>query len=98
MQSNAYRADHADPLPRASITVDALYDQFGARWPLSAARSGDTITIRNLPLTVSSVLDRIRTFRISRASYDVDNDTLTVEPEAPLPTLDVLLARQAKGF
>jgi hypothetical protein len=96
VQRDAYLADNAQPIPRAQLAFDALYDAAGGRWPLWMARSGDTICIRNLPPTLSADVDRIRTFRVSRTSYDVDRNVLTVEPESPLPTLEVLLSRQAE--
>ena len=92
---DAALADRKLPIPRAKITFSAVYDSAGARWPLWMVRSGDTITARNLPPTLSTDIDRIRTFRISRTEYDVDNRTLSVEPESPLPTLDAMLARKA---
>jgi hypothetical protein len=87
-------ADHRDPLPRASIPFDAT----GARYPLWLVRAGDTITIRNLPPNLSGSVDRIRTFRITHTSYDAMTNTLTVEPELPRPTLEVMLARKEEGF
>ena len=91
-------ADRKDPQPRATIRFDAIYDAVGARYPLWLVRSGDTITIRNLPPNVSTSVDRIRTFRISHTSYDDVADTLAVEPELPPPTLEVMLARRAEGI
>jgi len=90
---DAYLTDHKTPAPRASITIQALYDATGGRWPLWAARSGDTITIRNLPPTLSLDADRIRTFGLVETEYNCDTDTLSVTPELPLPSLGVLQAR-----
>jgi hypothetical protein len=55
------------------------------------------VIVRNLPPTISTSIDRIRSFRLSRTSYDAMTDTLTVEPEQARPTLDALLARIAAG-
>jgi hypothetical protein len=93
VQRDAALADRQQPPARATIGVNALYDASGGRWPLWAARAGDTITIRSLPPTLSTDIDRIRSFRISRTEYDVDNDTITIEPEAPLQSLEVMVAR-----
>ena len=87
VQRDAFLADHAEPPPRANIVIPALYDAAGGRYPLWLARSGDTITIRNLPPTLSLDVDRIRTFRISETAYSCDTDVLSVTPE--LPSADV---------
>ena len=91
-------ADRSDPLPRATIQFDAVYDIGGARYPLWLVRSGDTITIRNLPPNLSTSVDRIRTFYVTHTSYNVFADTLDVEPELPPTTLEVMLARQSEGI
>lgn len=95
---DAHLADRAAGLPRAGIAFAAVYDSAGGQWPLWAVRSGDTITIRNLPPTLSADVDRLRTFRISRTEYDAVNAVLTVEPEAALPRLEVLVARLGEGL
>lgn len=95
---DAYLDDRATPPARAGIAFRELYDAAGGRWPLWSARSGDTITIRNLPPTLSTDVDRIRTFRISRTEYDADADVLTVEPEEALPRLEFMLARRDEGL
>lgn len=98
VQRDAQLADHKDPLPRASVAFDAVYDAVGARWPLYLVRSGDTITIRNLPPTISTTIDRIRTFRISHTVYGLDTRSLEIELEVPPPRLATLLARRAEGI
>jgi hypothetical protein len=90
-------ADRKDPLPQADIHFEALYDAVGGQWPLWEVAPGDTITVRNLPPDVSGGLDRVRTFRISHTSYDPIAKTLEIEPEAPTPTLETMLARQEAG-
>lgn len=97
-ERDAYLQDHKDPLPRATIRFDAVYDAAGARYPLWLVRSGDTMTIRNLPPNISTSVDRIRTFRITHTSYDAFADTLDVEPEAAPRTLEVMLARRGEGI
>lgn len=98
VQRDAFLADHAVPPTRADIKIAALYDAAGGRWPLWLARSGDTITIRNLPPTLSLDVDRIRTFRIAETTYSCDTDVLSVTPELPRPSLEVMLARRESGL
>ena len=88
--------DLKDPIPRVKIVITAIRDGAGARYPGYAARAGDTIIIRNLPPAISSTIDRIRSFRISRTDYDVMADTLEVEPESPIPSLQSMLALAAR--
>lgn len=97
VERDAYLQDHKDPLPRAAITFEAVYDASGGRYPLWLVRAGDTITIRNLPPSLSTSVDRIRTFRITHTSYDVFGAALTVEPELPPTSLEFMLARKAEG-
>lgn len=98
VQRDADLADHKDPLPRATVAFEAVYDAAGGHWPLWMVRSGDTITIRNLPPTTSTAIDRVRTFRISHTAYDLMARTLEVELEVPPPRLATLLAQQAEGI
>lgn len=98
---DAFIADWKDPRPAAEFGFDALYDQYGNRWPLWMCRAGDTLSARNLRTTLSAAVDRIRTFRISETRWRGvrgQGQTLAVTPEEPLPGLEVLIARQAKGF
>lgn len=91
-------ADAKDPMPRSSIRFDRLFDASGARWPGWMCRSGDTLTIRNLPPTLSTSLDRVRTFRVSETRYSAETRVLDVTPESALPRLEVLMARLAEGI
>jgi hypothetical protein len=92
-ERDAALEDGATLTPRASVVVDTLRDGTGAVVPLWGVRSGDTLTIRNLPPTLSSTIDRIRTFRISETRYRPGDDLLEITPESPPPMLDVLVAR-----
>jgi hypothetical protein len=96
-QRAAALQDGKDPAPRASLVFRELYDTAGVRWPLWAVRAWDTVTIRNLPPTLSVDIDRIRTFRLAATEYDVDADLLTVTPEGPLPRLENAVLRQSVG-
>jgi len=86
--------DGKDPKPLIAIAIDRIYDAAGSVYPLWMVRAWDTIVIRNLPLTLSAALDRIRTFRNIEARYDVDANRLTVTPESRMPTLVAQAARQ----
>lgn len=98
VQRGAQLDDHKDPLPRATVVFPAVYDASGAWYPMWMVRSGDTVTIRNLPPSTSSSVDRIRTFRISHTAYDLMARTLAIELEVPPPRLATLLARRAEGI
>jgi hypothetical protein len=101
-QAGVYRdaslQDTKDPAPRVAVTFDKLYDASGGLWPMWYCRSGDTITIRNLPPTVSADVDRIRTFRVSETSYEANTNILSVTPELPQNRVEVLLARKEAGL
>lgn len=94
---SAWLADTATDQARASILFDHLYDAAGAAHPLYLLRAGDTLTMRNLPPTVSSAVDQIRTFVVAETEYDAAEGTLTVAPDEATPTLDRLVARQETG-
>lgn len=98
VQRDANLADHKDPLPRATVAFPAVYDAAGSRWPMYLVRSGDTITIRNLPPSTGTAIDRIRTFRISHTLYNLFDRTLEIELEVPPARLATLLARRAEGI
>lgn len=92
-ERDAALADNATPIPRASVEVTRIMTANGTPAPLWCVRSGDTLTLRNLPPETGNAIDRIRTFRIAETRYRCDDHTLEVTPEAPLPRVDVLLAR-----
>lgn len=90
--------DHANMQARARIEFDRVYDATGAPWPLYAMRAGDTVTLRNLPPTLSTGVDRIRTFTIGETDYDAAGDSITIAPDDPIPTLVTLVARREAGL
>jgi len=98
VQQARFLADRATLSTRADIQFDRLYDAVGALWPLWSIRAGDTVTMRNLPPTLSTDIDRIRTFRVAETEYDAASGTLSIAPEEPLPSLDVLVARREAGL
>lgn len=87
-------ADTATPPARAGITFTAVYTAYGARVPLERVRAGDTFILRNLAPSLSVDVDKIRVIRIGRAVWDLIANTLSIEPQVPLPTLETMLARQ----
>jgi len=90
-------ADGREPRPRAGVVVRQVFDAGGSRWPLWYVQAGDTMVIRNLSPSLGVAIDRVRVFRLTRAEYRFDDDTLTLEPETPIARLDVLLAQLAAG-
>lgn len=92
-ERDAALADGATPIPRASVAIDTIYTATGSQAPLWMVRSGDTLTLRNLPPEAGDIIDRIRTFRIAETRFSCETNRLTITPEAPLPLLDNLVAR-----
>lgn len=88
--------DQGRERPRASIKTTGLYDNLGVEHPLYLVRAGDTITLRNLPPDLGE-LDNLRTFRVGYTRYYAATDTLEPEPEDPIPSIAVVIARQEKG-
>jgi hypothetical protein len=93
-----FLADRATLASRGNIVFDRLHDAAGSIWPLYAMRAGDTVTMRNLPPTLSTEIDRIRTFRVAETEYDAATGELSIAPEEPMPSLDVLVARREAGL
>jgi len=92
----AFLDDHKDAIPRTQITVDRIFTASGARSDdLSQVRSGDTLTIRNLPPGSGGVVDNIRTMFIIRTRMDVLANELTIYPGAEPPSLELLVARNS---
>lgn len=98
LHRDAFLRDRATLSTRAKVEFKRLYDAAGSIWPLYAMRAGDTVTMCNLPPTLVTEIDRIRTFRVAETEYDAAAGTLTIAPEEPLPTLDVLMARREAGL
>ena len=96
-QRDTLIANNKNPLPRARIQFEQVFDASGAPYPLWMVRAGDTITVRNVPPNISSSYDRVRTFRITHTSYDLMRGTLDITPEVDQPSLAHLLARAQIG-
>lgn len=86
--------DRKNAVIRAQIEFDHLYGAGGGEYPLYVLRAGDTVTMRNLPPTVSPDARRIQTFVIGRTQYDAGRDEISISPQDPTPRIEVLLARR----
>lgn len=86
--------DRAQPRPTARYTLSLLQDIRGAIWPRYMLRAGDTLNVRGIPSGFGATVDQLRIVRISRTDYDADTDTITFEPEAPLISLETMLAQR----
>lgn len=91
MAANAVLAA-ATPIPQSSVSFDRVFTAQGADAPLHQVRAGDTFVIRNLPASADTAIDKLRSFRLARTSYDVLARVLDVVPESPLPELEYQLA------
>lgn len=91
-------ANQLDPIPRATIDLDRVFDIAGNVFPLFFMRADDTLTIRNFPPILNTALyDKIRTLVITRVDVDMVANTVKLDLEVPMPNLDVQLARALKG-
>lgn len=82
-----------EPIPRASIEIDRVFDAVGTTYPLWFIRADDTLTIRNLPPALGSALyDKIKTLVITRTDVDLLANTIKLELEIPMPDLSVQIA------
>lgn len=96
---NVMLEDNKRAKPQSRIVrMVGLFDATGTQYPLWACRSGDTLTIRNLPPGLSADIDKIRSFRVKRRVYRADSDTMVPTPEMEIPSLEFLVARQSEGF
>lgn len=87
-----------DPVPRASIDLDRVFDSYGNTHPLFFIRADDTLTIRNLPPVLGGAFyDKIRTLVVTRADVDLMKGSINLELEIPMPDLNVQLAQALKG-
>lgn len=97
IQRDVTLQDLSTPTPRSSIRFRRVFTAEFGQLPLSEVRDGDTIVVQGLWPFFGPDIDRVRTFRIARTQYDVDNNELVVEPESLPPELDFLLARVSQG-
>lgn len=90
---DAVLAQQADPIPRATIELDRIFDLKGVAYPLWQVQADDTLTLRNLPPTIGAAYDKIRTLVIVRTQYNPLTNTLTLDLESPIPDTNIQLAR-----
>lgn len=86
-----------DPIPRAKITLDRVYDASGTPFPLHFIRADDTLTLRNLPPILGTIYDKIRTLVITRTDVDLMSSSISLELEIPMPDIGVQLTQALKG-
>ena len=79
---------------RAKVDFYGIYDSAGNRFAEWDVRPGDRVTIRNLSPILATDIDNIGAFRVDYSRYDTVSGALTLEPDAPIPTLVTLIARQ----
>ncbi len=82
--------ERGETRPRAAVIVTKLYNASGGSVPLIEARSGDRLTIRNLP-NVGAELNNIQTFTIDRTR--LSGGELEIVPSRELPNVAALLAQ-----
>lgn len=95
---DTFLTDRSDFVIRAEIEFDRLFDANGAEHPLYRMRSGDKVTMRNLPPTLSTDIDNIRTFLTAETEYSALNNKMSLEPQTPIPTLVTLVSRREAGI
>lgn len=77
--------------PRAQFPISRIFSQAGVPADPCEIKAGDLFILQNLPVT--GELNTVAQLRLSRTEVDLVSGVLTVEPELPLPTVDVQLAR-----
>lgn len=95
-ERDAHLTDLSNYAIRAIITFDRLTDESGGIHDVTELRAWDTLTVRNLPPTLGSVVDEIRTFKLGGTTFNEDG-SISVEPETPIPTLVTLIAQKGAG-
>lgn len=83
----------AAPIPRATVKVRRFSTLTGAPARGEWVRSGDTVTIRNLPPSTNTAVDRVRTFTVAQTSFTLDTGEVTIIPESPAPDLEFQIAQ-----
>jgi hypothetical protein len=79
-----YLETTANPPERAAVYFDRAFTLTGAIIPLFSIRAGDYIVARNEPGNPQ--------FLVSRCEYDIENNTLSIEPSVRPPTVGETLA------
>ena len=98
IQRNAALADIKDPTPRATLPIRTVYAPGGQIVPKWSVKAGDVVEVRNLPGALTLANDKIRSFSVGRAEYDLMTNALNIELEEPAPSLDFMVARKSAGI
>lgn len=77
--------DGADPTPRGTFRLTAVYAQNGARMPAYVIRPGDTVVVIGIPAG-SAAISRARQFVVAHTAYDAMDGSIDVEPKYPAAT------------
>lgn len=85
-------ANKSTVTPRAKFVVRRIVNRTGGVVDKWRVRALDRIKLLGLPATVDD-LDRIESFLLTSARYDVDQDRLEIEPEDMPATLEAALSR-----
>lgn len=94
---DAYIEDHKNPTTRASIPIPQVFDAYGQWHPKHDVRPGDVLVFRLLPPTLLTTVTNISRMRIGQTTYDPITDSLTCEPDEPMPSLEYLHLREEIG-
>ena len=101
-QAGAFRdaalGDWSQQRGRVQIRFNRVFDSGGGQAQLYQMRSGDIVTIRNLPPTLADNVDALRTFVIGETIYDVDAGRMDISPAVVVPVLDKMIARREAGL
>ena len=89
---DVWLTDRVDFSTRATIEFERLYDASGAEIPLYMLRTGDSVTMRNLPPMLSADIENIANFRVGETEYNAATNELSLTPEAAIPTLVTLIS------
>ena len=94
---DVYLNDSLDGGAFGDVPIRALFDVYGANYPLWACRAGDTIIMRAAPFGFTTASDKSRAFIVAATSYDAnapEQERLSVSPEARGPRLAGYEARR----
>jgi len=96
---DTYLLDHADSPQQGNLRINNVRSvatgNENTPTPLWRVRAGDILRMNDLIPAASSAsdsMDGLRIFHILETSYDYESNQLTITPDNPAPTLDVLLA------
>lgn len=102
LQRDLLLLEASQPTPRSRLVLTHITNKRGAYVPIYKLRAGDTINLRNLPVTTEGdLIDRVRTMTITETDFNTETGQNQITLEASLPDLGDLifeaLARPAGG-